>query len=369
MKKLLYIVSDVDKALAFEWTALCLKRNYQLSFILIGKQGSVLEHYLHQIEVPCFVISDGEYAGYVSKYWKLIHLFIKLKPSVVHTHLWRANLLGLPIAWLLRVEKRIITRHHALTHYREFPSGRKWDKLCNFLATDIIAISESIKTILVDYDKAKVNKIQIIHHGFDLQELKSVSEDRVDELRIKYNIDKEKNPVIGVISRYLKWKGIQYIILAFQRILNDFPNAILVMANAKGDFNNEIKELLSEISVTNYKEIEFENDLPALYKLFDVFVHAPIDSRVEAFGQTYVEALVAGVPSVFTLSGVATEFIVHEQNALVVPFQSIEPISAAIKRILNDDLLKNSLIKEGSKSADLFPIEKMISSLIELYEK
>src|SRR5256885_4070776 len=42
-------------------------------------------------------------------------------------------------------------------------------------------------------------------------------------------------------------------------------------------------------------------------KLLDVFVHAPIAPQVEAFGQVYVEAMAAGVPSVITRAGIRSE--------------------------------------------------------------
>jgi hypothetical protein len=62
----------------------------------------------------------------------------------------------------------------------------------------------------------------------------------------------------------------------------------------------------------------------------------PIDDTIEAFGQTYIEALISGVPSVFTLSGVASEFIENGKNALVVDYKNSEQISVAIDQILTN---------------------------------
>jgi glycosyltransferase involved in cell wall biosynthesis len=114
-------------------------------------------------------------------------------------------------------------------------------------------------------------------------------------------------------------------------------------------------------------EIPFEEDVPALYKLFDVYVHVPINPQIEAFGQTYIEALAARVPSVFTLSGVATEFIAHEKNALVVPFQDAEAIYQAIMRLLEDGLLRDRLREQGVSDVNRFAISNMIDQLQHLY--
>src|SRR5690606_4491552 len=105
----------------------------------------------------------------------------------------------------------------------------------------------------------------------------------------------------------------------------------------------------------------------ALYKLFDVYVHVPIDEKIEAFGQTYVEALAAGIPSVFTKSGIANDFIEDERNALVVPFRNSEAIYSALLRVLTDETLRESLILEGKKSVEKFDFHNMADQLDSIY--
>ena len=121
--------------------------------------------------------------------------------------------------------------------------------------------------------------------------------------------------------------------------------------------------MLKKLPASNYLIIDFEPNLFALYHLFDIYVHAPIDPEIEAFGQTYVEALAAGVPSVFTLSGVAPEFVEHEKNALVVPFQNSEAIFQAISRLLTDQGLALALAENGRRGIRQFELGTMISKL------
>ena len=166
----------------------------------------------------------------------------------------------------------------------------------------------------------------------------------------------------------IELKGIQYIIPAFEMLLDKYPGALLVLANATGDYQNEIKKLLKKLPEKNYREIRFENNIFALYKLFDVFIHTPIEKYSEAFGQTYVEALASGIPSVFTLSGIANEFIEDRRNALVVPYKSSTAIYEAILLLLTDTNLASALIANGKNDvAEKFQLQKMISSLEELY--
>jgi glycosyltransferase involved in cell wall biosynthesis len=170
-----------------------------------------------------------------------------------------------------------------------------------------------------------------------------------------------------VISRYTEWKGIQYIIPAFAEIKKSFPNATLILANAQGDYEASILSLLTKIPVQAYREIKFEEDLAALYNLFDVFIHVPVDEHVEAFGQTYVEPLVAGIPSIFTRSGIAREFITHRQNAWLVDFRNSPQIVEGAITILNDTELRTILIANGRESVKKFSLQDYLLKLENLY--
>ena len=118
-----------------------------------------------------------------------------------------------------------------------------------------------------------------------------------------------------------------------------------------------------------YTEIKFENNLFALYKLFDIYVHTPVNKEIEAFGQTYVEALVSGIPSVFTLSGVANEFIKDKENALVVDYCNSEQIYSSINKIINDDVLRKKIIAQGKEAVKQFNLDLFISKLEKLQAK
>lgn len=365
--KVANIVSDIDKALAFEWIADRLHSRIDLFFIIIGIEESELSRMLTAKSVRYYVVSDKKSASNVAKWLEIIRILRKEQPTVVHTHLWRANMLGLTAAWLLRIPKRIYTRHHATIHYREYPSGLKWDKLCNRLATHIVAISENVKEILTAWDKADSRKIVLIHHGFDFGYFNNVPAERVHTVKAKTKLQENSYPVIGVISRYTEWKGVQYIIPAFQELRNQYPKAHLILANAHGDYEVQIKKMLANLPEDSYTQIRFENDLASLYHLFDIFVHVPTDPYAEAFGQTYIEPLVVGVPCIFSLSGIAREFIQHEKNALVVDFKNSNEIYKSICALLDNETMRANLVKQARQDVNSFSIEGYVNKLETLY--
>jgi glycosyltransferase involved in cell wall biosynthesis len=370
MKKVCIIVSQIDRAIAFEWTVDGLKEDFDFSFILIGVKDSYLAKWLRERNIPVF---EPDYRGKKDAFRvvRQIYTFLrKGKFDVVHTHLVEATLFGLLPAWLLRIRKRIYTRHHSDYNYKYSPKGIKYDKLSNWWATDIIAITEQVKQILLHKENVSQKKITLIHHGIDTKYFEERNESNIRALSQKYN-PSGRSPVIGMVARQTHWKGIQFAIPAFAEVLNTHPNAVLILANANGDYEEEIDRMIKEqLPAGSSVKIKYEYDTSSLYKLFDVYVHLPIDEVVEAFGQVYVEALSAGTPSVFTLSGIALDFIKNEENALVVPHQNSSEVGKAILRLFSDPALCSKLSENGRAVVrEKFSLERFLENLKAMYNK
>ena len=366
--KVTYIISNINKAIAFEWIAREINKDkFELSFILLNPGSSLLEKELKSLGVKVYTIIYRSKKDIPLTFIKIVALLMKLRPKIVHTHLFDASLIGLPAAFFSGIRKRIYTRHHATYHHNYYPKMIKYDKMINSFATAIVAISKNVEEILIEKENVGADKIHLIHHGFKLEEFEITDKNKMDALRNKYFI-KDKFPVIGVIARYTHWKGIQYIIPAFEKLLLTYPDALLILANANGDYKLEINQLLKTIPPDNFVEINFEEDLFQMYHIFDIYVHTPINNHSEAFGQTYVETLAAGTPSVFTLSGIAREFIKDRQNALVVDYKNPEAIYTSIKELLENKSLAETISKNGKEDVKKsFGLDKMISKLEELY--
>lgn len=368
-RTVLYVISRVDYALGFDWLDQFLDRTkYDPVFVFLHSTRPHLADVFEKrgTKVECLNLVSKK--DYPLLFLKLILLFRKYRPSIVHAHLLDANLLAIPAAFVCCVKKRIYTRHHSTYHFDYHPHMVKYDKLINRLSTQIVSISLNVTDVLIGKEHVHPGKVFLVNHGFQLQQFTSPDFDAVAALKKKYNPE-GKAPVIGVISRLTEWKGVQYIIPAFRKLLESFPDAVLMIANAKGDYEAEIKKQLSGLNQKQYVLIPFEKDLFSLYSLFDVFVHVPVDEAAEAFGQVYIESLAAKVPSVFTLSGIAREFIVNRENALVVPFKDTDAVYQAIHEILVTEELGKTLKENGLKAViRKFTVASMMEALYKAYE-
>jgi len=368
--KVCYIVSNIDKALAFEWIVQHINKDkIELVFLLIGRKETALSKFLSSQEIVFFEFPFQGKADIVKTWFEVVRVLRMEKPNVVHTHLYYANLIGLSSAWLLRIPKRIHTRHHASIHHDYHPRAVYLDKLLNAISTDIIVMSKSLSDIVCEWEGVPKTKLHLIPHGFDLTYFEKVDEKSERALRLKYNIPDTVYPLVGVISRFTEWKGVQYIIPAFRELLIQFPNALLILANAQGDYSDQVKLKLSDLPTDRYRLIVFEDDIASLYKLFTVFVHIPTDKFSEAFGQTYVEALAANVPSVFTLSGIASDFIIDDKNAIVVDYKNHQEILNGVLRLLKDPTLRDRIVIQGQRDVQQrFSIQTMVLKLEDLYQ-
>lgn len=369
-KNILIIGSNIHNAVGHEWVVDKINKDlFNVHFILMNKQDSILEEYLKKHPNCTF-----KRIHYLSKkdllksFW-IIKKYIKTHNiNVVHTHLLDASLAGLIAAKIMGVKNRVHTRHHSDYHHKYYKHAVLYDKLINFLSTKILAVTSKVKEILIEKEKVPCNKIVIVNHGFDIDELTDVSSYEIKKIKQKYDLE-NAYPIIGCISRYVEWKGLQYSIPAFKQLLEKYPNAVLVLANASGNYSAEIKEILKTISPQNYREIIFENNVKALYKCFDVFVHTPIDFYCEAFGQIYIEALALKTPSVFTLSGVANDFAKNEQNCMLAQHKNTQEIFESINKILENKNLKDILINKGYELVkENYSVNQMIKALEKVYQ-
>ena len=278
--KIVYIISNINKAIAFEWIAEELdKTKFELNFILLNPKESYLEEYLNKLNINVKRINYNSKRDIPLSILRIIYFLLLNKPSVVHTHLFDASFIGLMAAKLCGIKKRIYTRHYSTYHHEFFPHAVKWDKLNNKLATHIIAISEVVKDVLISKEGVSFEKISLVYHGFKLNEFSESNNEVIENLKNKYNPFNNR-PVIGVISRFTELKGIQYIIPAFSKLLNQYPDALLLLFNASGDYEKEINKLVLELPKETYLKVAFENDITSIYHLFDVFIHVPINNTI-----------------------------------------------------------------------------------------
>lgn len=365
-KKVCYIVSDIDKAVFFELTAKQLNEHVALSFILINSENSALAAFLKTLKIPVYHLSCTSLLRSALPIMKARKLLRNIGPDSIHCHLAHANWIGLIAGRFSGIKQRIFTRHSGK------PLQWNWkeaviDFIQNRIATDIVVISKNIEQLLLE-QKVPSSKIHLIYHGFDTMRFTQPDHQIAAALRAKYNPGNQF-PLIGIIARNVVWKGTEYALSAFKQLLKSYPDAKICLFGGHYASGDSAWDSLNEIPERNKQIIDFEPEVFDLYSLFDIYVHVPINLSCEAFGQTYVEALMSGTPSVFTLSGIAPEIVVHEQNAYTVPFKNTEEILRGMHYYLDQTTTERKAITAElqAKITGMFSPEKYLNSLLKMY--
>ncbi|HLA96662.1 MAG TPA: glycosyltransferase family 4 protein [Pyrinomonadaceae bacterium] len=367
-QKICHIISDVDRSYFFEALGEALEdQGYEVSFIFLSKTIPYLFGYHKERGRRVEFINFTSRKGLPRITWAITKILKNIKPDIVHTHLSEATTTGLIACLLLGIKNRIHTRHHSSEAHTYYAHAVYYDKFNNSLSKRIVANTGTTAEVLIGLENVNPDKVRVIHYGYDLDIFVS-DEKVVTELRTTYQLT-DNYPVVGVLSRFVEWKGVQYIIPAFQKLLGEYPNAKLVLAGGVGNYSSTILKLLEEtLTPDQYTLIDFESRVFDLYKTFDMFVHVPISKDFEAFGQVYIEPLMLEIPSIFTLSGIANDIINDGENALVVPFRDSDTIYESMLTLLRNQPLREKIVRQGKNDVlRMFNIKELGKNLNELY--
>ncbi len=170
------ILSQIDKSRGHEWFIEGIDaQRFHIFFVLMNSGSSEMEKYLKHCNIEYFRIHYQGKNDIPKVIIETVWFLIRNKIQVVHAHLLHASLVGLFASKIAGIRKRIYTRHHSSFHQEYFPKMVKYDRLINWLATDIIAPSIVVKDILIQQEKVAEEKVHLIHHGFRFNEFHSVN--------------------------------------------------------------------------------------------------------------------------------------------------------------------------------------------------
>ncbi|MCB0794458.1 MAG: glycosyltransferase [Flavobacteriales bacterium] len=339
-RKVIYVVSNVSDSKEYDqliryWD----RERYELEFVLMNPfQECGLQDNIRNAGLPCTTLPYRGKLDIPRTVFKLMRLLRDRRPDVVHTNLLDAAFVGLLAAWLSGIRGRVNTRHHAMHNHKYHPiKGVLYDRILNALSTRIIAITHSNQEILIDKEGVQKEKVLMLHHGFDMEQARK-DPARMAMLRERYaDMLDGHGPIVGIISRPFDWKGLDHSIPALERIFDHYPDARVLLFNWRSTpFSDRYERMLGSLPKGSWRTIEFEPGVDQMFHLFDVFVHVPEDRFAEAFGLVYIEALLAGVPSIFTSSGIMHDLVdLPLKGVHMVPFQDRAAIENAVLQVLH----------------------------------
>lgn len=319
-------------------------RKNNINMHLISSKGKELEKYQEDIIYNVEMKRNISILNDLKALFKLINLFLKEKPFIVNAGTPKAGLLGMVASFITRRPHRVYTVRGLRL---ETVTGIKYrilylmERIAMFCATDIIAISESLKDRIIDLNLNNNKNIVVFGHGSSngINLSKFNKNENVIEKSISDRL--EDKFVIGYIGRVSKDKGIQDLIKAYKHVESKNKNVKLLIIGSieeEDPINKEDLTFITEDSRVIY--IDHVSNPVNYYNNMDVFV---FPTYREGFGNVSIEAQVLGVPTItYDVTGAKDTVLNNETGFIVKPGDYIG-IANKLELLLNDQILRENL--------------------------
>ncbi len=227
----------------------------------------------------------------------------------------------------------------------------------------VLADSQSTKDDLVELLGVEPARIEVVYPGVEKRFHPIEDHALLEKVRKRYNLPPRFILGLGTLQPR---KNFTRLVQAYSSLITHYPFLQLVIAGGKGWLYEEIFATVEQLSLEEkviFPGFVADGDLPALYNLADLFV---FPSLYEGFGLPPLEALACGTP-VITSDASSLPEVVGEAG-LMVEATDVEALAEAMKRVLEDDALRERMIAKGMKQARKFTWEQAAAKLLSLYE-
>lgn len=303
--------------------------------------------------------------------FRLIRVFRREKPMMVHSMTPKAGLLCMMAAWITRVPVRV----HTFT-------GLVWPTATG-LSRKILMVTDWLTCacathvnpegvgVMNDLKQITSKPLRVLGYGnVKGVDMKYFSR-RPEIVQLAETVRKDTCFTFLFVGRLVGDKGINELVKAFVKLHKELENTRLILIG-----NNEARldPLLTETIalIDNCIAIEavgrkYGNELLAYYAASDCFV---FPSYREGFPNVVLEAGAMGLPSIVTDINGSREIIQHGQNGIIIPSKNAEALYEAMKTMLIDKE-NTRLMKENARSmvGDRFDQVFVKQCLIDFYKE
>lgn len=303
---------------------------------------------------------------------KLIDVFRKEKPYMVHSMTPKAGMLCMLAGFLTRVPRRV----HTFTGL-VWPTSKglkrrilmATDWLTCACATHVIPEGKGVMNDLQNHITKKPMKVLGYGNirGVDMEKFSRRPE--VEELAKE--IKKENIFTFIFVGRIVGDKGINELASAFTDLQKKYDNIRLLLV---GNFENNLDPLKPEtIKTMNDNPCievlgpKYGDDLLAYYAASDCFV---FPSYREGFPNTVMEAGAMGLPSIVTDINGSREIIIQDKNGVIIPSKNTEALyQAMVEMITNTDKTKEYADNAREMIASRFERSFVCQCLYDFYDE
>jgi len=300
---------------------------------------------------------------------RLVRLFQRERPAVVHTHSAKAGILGRAAARIAAVPHIVHTIHGLPFHpsqSRPVYLAYVWlERIAARWCDRIVSVAEAMTAQALAHGIGRPAQFVTIYSGMGTEAFLHADAERAATRR-GFGIAPD-DVVVGKIARLFELKGHEFILSAMQRVLAAVPNARLLLVGdgiLRGPLEAEARRLGIAERVT-FAGLVAPERIPAMIGAMDIAVHC---SLREGLARVLPQALIAGRPIIsYDVDG-AREVVLDGVTGRLLPVRAVDELAEAIVALARDGDLRARLGAEGRRRClDPFRTETMVRRLADLY--
>lgn len=300
----------------------------------------------------------------------------RLKPSIVHTHMAKAGMLGRLAAAAYNLTRgsapraRVVhTYHgHVLDGYFSPLKTKVFITLERALARlsdAIIAISPAIRDELQGtYRIGRPSQYRVVPLGFDLAPFAAVDATARATARRELGIPGGV-PVISTVGRLTAIKQHRLFLDVVQRTVAVHPDTIALIAG-DGELRGELEAYAATLGIAGHvRFLGWRRDLATIYGATDVFV---LTSRNEGTPVALIEAMACGVPGVSTDVGGVKDVIDSPAVGRLAPFGDADALAGHVRDLLAGADARSAMGERARQRViDRYGFERLVGEIAALY--
>jgi glycosyltransferase involved in cell wall biosynthesis len=300
------------------------ERSWDVSVISLVKP-TAFEPELAAASIPVFSLQMRPRTWNPFGFVRLMTILRKLRPQIVHAHMFHANLLARLARLVSPLPVVISTLHSAAESSRGSPEVRWRDRIYRLTdpLTDLtVAVSGAVAARHVAAKAVLPRRLRVIPNGVDAARFRP---DAARRQRTRDSLGLGNEFVWLAVGRLMWKKGYGPLLHAFAGL----DQGILLVAGT-GPQEAELRQLASELGA-DVRFLGQRSDIADLMSASDAFVQA---SLVEGLPVSLLEAASSGLACVATDAGGTAEIIRQGHTGYVVPLGNAEALAAAMSRLM-----------------------------------
>lgn len=251
-------------------------------------------------------------------------LLRKLRPHVLHCHMFHANLLGRGMRLIFPIPAVISTAHSVIESSRRSPDARRHEwlyRLTDRLADATVCVCAAGAERYAAIRAASPGRLRVIPNCVDTTRFRPDADRRA---RTRQALGLQDEFAWLAVGRLMWKKDYPTMIGAMARQ----RNAVLFIAGT-GEQETELRALVSRLGA-NVRFLGAREDIPELMNASDGLA---LSSVVEGLPVVLLEASSSGLPSVATGVGGVPEAVLDERTGYVAPPGDPAAFAAAMSRL------------------------------------